>query len=113
MSSTCSLRLSKSLFFVLLGLTFINHGRGSVIGLIDYTSQDSEGETHSMELVKIEVTAGMELTAYVQSAEKYIRNSKATNPVRAYHADWEDFTAWCADRGITSLPLDPRRWLFM
>jgi site-specific recombinase XerD len=60
-----------------------------------------------LELVTLEVKAGMELAAYVESAEKYIRRSKAENTVRAYRADWEDFTAWCADRGITALPARP------
>jgi hypothetical protein len=38
---------------------------------------------------------------------EFIVASKAPATLRAYRADWADFTAWCADRGLSPLPAAP------
>jgi integrase len=38
----------------------------------------------------------------------YAANSKAPATVRAYGACWKHFTDWCRDRGVSSLPAEPR-----
>lgn len=40
-------------------------------------------------------------------ARAYVREAKAPATRRAYRADWEDFTAWCAGRGVAALPATP------
>lgn len=40
-------------------------------------------------------------------AADYQRASKSPATLRAYRADWRDFTAWCASHGLVSLPASP------
>jgi hypothetical protein len=35
------------------------------------------------------------------------RASKAKNTLLAYRSNWTAFQAWCANRGVTSLPAEP------
>ena len=44
----------------------------------------------------------------VTQARSYADASRAASTRRAYEADWIRFTAWCAERGLPSLPADPR-----
>jgi site-specific recombinase XerD len=48
-----------------------------------------------------------ELLPLVDKAEAYMGQAKAANTKRAYKADWADFSGWCADRGLDSLPAPP------
>lgn len=41
------------------------------------------------------------------AARTYARASKATNTLRAYRADFTDFTGWCVDHGLERLPAAP------
>jgi integrase len=43
-----------------------------------------------------------------EAARAYARRSKAENTKRAYRAAWEDFTAWCENKGLEPLPAEPR-----
>jgi site-specific recombinase XerD len=40
-------------------------------------------------------------------ASEFSRQSKATNTVRAYRADWSDFSDWCRVHGQCTLPASP------
>jgi len=40
-------------------------------------------------------------------AADYARQALSPATLRAYRADWDDFTAWCHRRGVASLPADP------
>jgi len=40
-------------------------------------------------------------------ARSYAAASRSENTRRAYRADWDHFTAWCAEKGLSSLPADP------
>ena len=37
-----------------------------------------------------------------------LRNSKASNTLRAYKSDFRDFAAFCAKHGVNSLPSEPK-----
>ncbi len=39
---------------------------------------------------------------------KNLRSSKAANTLRAYHADFKDFSAFCLRNGLNSLPTEPK-----
>ena len=39
---------------------------------------------------------------------KNLRNSKAANTLRAYQADFKDFSAFCIKNGLSSLPTEPK-----
>lgn len=45
--------------------------------------------------------------ALVSKAQDYLRQSLAANTVRAYAADWRDFTSWCTVSGRVPLPALP------
>ena len=53
-----------------------------------------------------------ELITDIKSLEletlKNLRNSKAANTLRAYHADFKDFSAFCAKNGLSSIPTEPK-----
>ena len=36
-----------------------------------------------------------------------MRHSRASNTLKAYHADWKDFTDWCGWKSVRSLPAEP------
>lgn len=57
------------------------------------------------------VRSGQELGHLADVAERtreYIAASKAANTVRAYRADWQHFSAWCAAQGLDALPASPQ-----
>ena len=39
---------------------------------------------------------------------KNLKNSKAYNTLRAYQADFKDFSAFCSKNGLNSLPSEPK-----
>ena len=39
---------------------------------------------------------------------KNLKNSKAHNTLRAYQADFKDFSKFCTKNGFNSLPTDPK-----
>ena len=39
---------------------------------------------------------------------KNLRNSKAANTLRAYQADFKDFSAFCSRNGLNSMPTEPK-----
>ena len=39
---------------------------------------------------------------------KNLRSSKAANTLRAYQADFKDFSAFCAKNGLSSMPTEPK-----
>ena len=51
--------------------------------------------------------AARALATLGQRAREYARLSKSANTRRAYAADWDDFTRWCALRGASALPAEP------
>jgi len=55
------------------------------------------------ELVPIQI----ELGDLAGQARDYVAQAKAPNTLKAYQADWADFTTWCAGRGLPSLPAAP------
>lgn len=44
----------------------------------------------------------------IKQARSYADASRAASTRKAYEADWRAFTAWCAERGLTHSPADPR-----
>lgn len=42
------------------------------------------------------------------AARDFAAASKSENTLRAYRADWADFTAWCDERGLAPLPASPQ-----
>ena len=55
----------------------------------------------------IQTSVPATLGAVAEQARAYIRESRATNTRRAYAADWQAFTAWCASAGLVPLPAAP------
>jgi len=53
-----------------------------------------------------------ELITDIKSLEletiKNLKNSKAANTLRAYKADFKDFTAFCVKNGLSSMPTEPK-----
>lgn len=45
-----------------------------------------------------------ELAGIVEQAKEYVAQAKASNTLRAYRSDWQDFCAWCAGHGLPALP---------
>ena len=39
---------------------------------------------------------------------KNLRSSKAANTLRAYQADFKDFSAFCIKNGLSSMPTEPK-----
>ena len=39
---------------------------------------------------------------------KNLKNSKASNTLRAYQSDYKDFGAFCIKNGLKSMPTDPK-----
>ena len=50
--------------------------------------------------------AAAPLAAPLDKARAYAEQSTADNTKRAYSADWQHFTAWCAAQHLPSLPAD-------
>ena len=53
-----------------------------------------------------------ELITDIKSLEletlKNLKNSKAANTLRAYQADFKDFSAFCTKNGLNFLPTEPK-----
>ena len=53
-----------------------------------------------------------ELVTDIKSLEletlKNLKNSKAANTLRAYQADFKDFSSFCIKNGLTSMPTEPK-----
>jgi hypothetical protein len=47
------------------------------------------------------------LTSLVDKARQFAENSKAANTIRAYEADWQQFTVWCAAHSLPNMPACP------
>lgn len=47
------------------------------------------------------------LARLAETARDYARSAAAENTLRAYRADWADFTRWCRRRGAAPLPPAP------
>jgi len=41
------------------------------------------------------------------AAKQYIQAARADSTVRAYEADWKNFSSWCEEHQLASLPADP------
>lgn len=41
-------------------------------------------------------------------ATGYVRASKAANTVKAYRSDWDAFSSWCDQHGVSALPAAPQ-----
>lgn len=52
--------------------------------------------------------SGTMLAPLVRRAAEIFSQARAANTVRAYGADWRDFTGWCAGHGFLPLPAEPR-----
>ena len=46
--------------------------------------------------------------AEIATARRYADASRAASTQRAYASDWRRFSAWCLNRGLETLPADPR-----
>lgn len=55
-------------------------------------------------LVTIDSSASV---ALVQRAKDYAAAGMAPNTLRAYRADWDDFTRWCDGANLSALPASP------
>lgn len=47
------------------------------------------------------------LEAALQRVRRYSANTRAANTVRAYAADWRDFSGWCDTHQLVALPAHP------
>jgi integrase len=61
-------------------------------------------ENESEVMKAIGTSAEIALATAADAARSFIEQAKAPNTVRAYRADWNDFDAWCASRGLNALP---------
>ena len=52
-------------------------------------------------------TLGRRLSDEVAAAQSYRRRAKSVNTLRAYESDWQQFEAWCDERGLEQLPAQP------
>ena len=49
----------------------------------------------------------MALADLAEGARDYVAASRSPRTLRAYQLDWTDFTTWCNNRGLQSLPAAP------
>jgi site-specific recombinase XerD len=56
--------------------------------------------------------AGTALDTWTEQARAYIGQAKAKNTLRAYRADWADFTTWCQEHHRVALPAAPETLTF-
>ena len=49
-------------------------------------------------------TLAVDLADIGADARGYIDASRAENTARSYRTGWDQFTAWCDQHGLTSLP---------
>ena len=45
--------------------------------------------------------------SYMEQGKKLIISSKAENTRKAYSSDWREFSDWCREKGVSSLPAEP------
>lgn len=45
--------------------------------------------------------------SYIEQGKKLIISSKAENTRKAYSSDWREFSDWCREKGVSSLPAEP------
>jgi site-specific recombinase XerD len=62
---------------------------------------------NTVEMVPFSGPSSRALARLDERVNDFIVASKAPATLRAYRADWADFTAWCADRGLSPLPAAP------
>jgi integrase len=55
----------------------------------------------------VAVTTETGLAPLAKRARDFIDAAKAPNTRKAYRSDWNDFTAWCEDHGLSPLPAAP------
>jgi site-specific recombinase XerD len=69
------------------------------------------GRVRSMPDTSLRTTAvparELSVARLTESARTYARASKAKNTIRAYRADWADFSLWCAGQAAAPLPAAP------
>jgi site-specific recombinase XerD len=53
------------------------------------------------------VQAGHPLWNAVSAVAEFAAHAQAKNTTSAYESDWRHFVAWCADKGLTSMPSTP------
>jgi site-specific recombinase XerD len=58
-------------------------------------------------MTALAITPSADLAALAGQARDYGEAAKAPATLRAYRADWRQFTAWCSDRGLDPLPAAP------
>src|ERR1700689_2557214 len=59
-------------------------------------------------LIPAVVRAVEPLSQVDEQAREYARRSRSINTLRAYDADWRDFTGWCSKHGCSLLPATPQ-----
>ncbi len=57
--------------------------------------------------IRREAELPAEVARAAEAAQGFAERAKAENTKRAYRADWRDFRAWCAERGLRALPASP------
>ena len=73
-------------------------GRGELVE-IDEAADAERGSDESMPAIARED---------IDAARGYADASRAPGTWRVYESDWRRFAAWCRERGLDSLPADPR-----
>lgn len=72
---------------------------------LDYPRVTRPIATENTAITNIATTARETGVArYAPAVNEYLHRSKSANTLRAYRADWSDFSAWCAVRGVPPLP---------
>jgi integrase len=65
-------------------------------------------DTMTVAISTAHIPAVADLEDLAQSATAYAMQSKSANTRRAYKTDWADFTSWCDDHDLASLPAAPQ-----
>jgi site-specific recombinase XerD len=63
-------------------------------------------QPHTAEMVPLSGVSTA-LAALDDRVNDFIVASKAPATIRAYRTDWQEFTSWCAERGLEALPAAP------
>jgi site-specific recombinase XerD len=63
--------------------------------------------SRAISLVHPEEGPGALSAVVIRQATDYARDARSANTIRAYRADWADFTAWCETAGLLALPALP------
>lgn len=50
----------------------------------------------------------VQLEELAEQSREYIKQAKASNTLRAYRSDWQDFQDWCDAQGICAMPAEPQ-----